>query len=251
MFSKRLIPWIISLFVSICLIVSLLNEVLNQVMPYRWEKFATLALLSLVFTPLLYLVLYRWAWRRLTPISMTTRIAWLFFSVLIAWVIFAVLPPAEPRYSHNLDLHSIGAQNPSSQSNRVQLLSISSSVGLIQPPALVLDSNWESTSNGHIASHFPAQASWAGLISGDLTLSFSAGPDAGQVEVVWDGQAQQVDLYWPIEAKDQIILSGRLVDEGSFSRQLILAGLSATDIFLIWLPVFLAGIWIGMIQVHL
>lgn len=114
-----------------------------------------------------------------------------------------------------------------------------------------MDSNWDNTSSGYIASHFPAQVSWAGLISGDLTLSFSVGPDGGQLEVVWDGQAQQVDLYSPIESKNQLVLSGRPVDEGSFSRQFILAGLSAADIFLIWLPVFLAGIWIGMIKVHL
>jgi len=250
-FNKRSISWIISFLIAAGFVVSLLNEVLNQWVPYRVEKFFILVALSLLATPIFYLVWYRRAWLSLAVISEATKIGWVVFSVLIAWVIYAVLPAPTPHYSHLLNVNVLGDENPASQSNRVVLVRVLSNEGDLKPPALVLSAGWNQTENGYTAASFPAQASWAGMSSGDLTLSFVNGPDAGLVQVSWDEKTQVIDLYSPAEKTSDVILPGTPEAEGSLSRQLVLVGLEAAEIFLIWLPVFLVGTWVGMRQIHL
>ncbi len=117
-------------------------------------------------------------------------------SVLVL-ILFPLALPAIPQ-QHNLQIISSGSKNAHSQGSIVEIRKLSYLDGsLVDLQDFELSGNWQIVGDTLISSgdHEHSVAELMGRIPGGVVLSFRYNIDAGQVEVIWDGEGATYDLF--------------------------------------------------------
>jgi hypothetical protein len=160
----------------------------------------SLLYLSMLFSGLVYLLLFIFILPRLSKYSPRAKLPWLIGSLLAGiWLAIAIpLPiPAIFPMTHNLEVIATGQKDPRSQGSEVWL------TGLYLPDGSKVDVNNFTLGEGWIVrdgvpvsyQYQPAVLSWQGAVDGNLRLTLVAHPWSGFVQIVLDGRSQELNLY--------------------------------------------------------
>jgi hypothetical protein len=145
------------------------------------------ALVTLIACFLANQFLLRPASRRLTPGQIAASLPVALLSGALLLTFSPVKIPGLPFFPNHLEIFTAG---------QVDLLGFNTDAGFISYHSLVTDDHWQRNDSVLSASAPLARLSWQGL-PGNATLIFRTGPQAGQVQVAWDGLTTTYNLYAP------------------------------------------------------
>ena len=162
------------------------------------REFAFAALLWLGLLPLIYFLLDRFFLPHLRKYSSRGIIFWLLISALFGLLIvntthksyvYLLLP------KHSLKIVVPLAEGPQAESRFITLRWLTTDLGDVSFSLLQKEGDWQKTESGltHTGSS-PASLSWQGRVGTSSRIDFQNAPNAGKVDVFWDGKNISTDL---------------------------------------------------------
>ncbi len=244
------ICWVASLIIGF----SLALTFANQFTPFwQWpipEKLLLGSYFILIFSLLAYGVMCRFSWPRLAGFSRRAKLIWVGVSLLVGGLMLVVIPVSvsiptpESPIPHTLKLVATGQKNPQAQASQVWLRLRRADGNEIPLTEMQADSCWETVADGTIRclAPQPAHLTWQGFLQGDAILLFTAHPWSGIVEVRWDGQTQQLDLYDSIGISRMVTLPWQ---SNQTSAPILMIALYGAYTLSLGLLVFGVSVWLA------
>jgi hypothetical protein len=144
---------------------------------------------------------------RIGPVSFSARVVWGVCIVLMASVLVAIISYRVP-LPHSLVVTALAGKSAGAKGKEVWLIGRRHSFGTgIDVPDFALSPGWEARKNDIVAyTGNRATATWSGWSYLDEQLFFLTHPFSGKVEVTWDGDTQNYDLYSEERGFTKIVL---------------------------------------------
>lgn len=144
---------------------------------------------------------------RFSSLSHKRRIHWLAASISISVFLILVIPlsPPNPSADHRLEIVNNDQRNPLSKGNEIYLVGLNQVINRQRVPVVdfIQSGDWQTRQWPWIRwQRMPtftndpqAKLVWEGTLSHDIEIIFWSSPQAGIVQVIWDGRPQTIDLY--------------------------------------------------------
>lgn len=193
--------WLLILLVSIacsyCIIVLVFRNSYNR---YATGQLAWMFLLAPVIYVITAILFNRLFIPGLKGLSRDSRLSLMFLSLIIGAVLSWLVPAPAPFFyrQHTLQLVTSGERNPDSQGSIVEVRPISFIDGNpITAEQFSLSGDWQIKENALVSqgTGAPSTAEFQGMLPDGIVLRFRFKNDAGQVNVIFDGQKESFDLY--------------------------------------------------------
>ena len=186
-----------SVFFSLCISLAAYLFFLQSPLLSKREIIFT-ALIFIFLIPGLYILLNRFVFPRILTYPPKRRIFLILFSILFG--VFLVLITNQPRAYFLLPRHSLTIQvpassDPSGDDRVVAITGFSNGWEDVSFSQFRQIGSWQREPNRiyHVGSS-PASLQWSGRVNSIPAIIFEKSPDAGKIEIIWDGQAARYSL---------------------------------------------------------
>jgi hypothetical protein len=234
-----------SVFFSLCMSLAAYLYFLQSPILSKREIFFT-ALIFIFLIPSSYILLNRFIFPRILTYPPKRRILLVLLSILFG--IFIVLITNQPKVYFLLPRHSLTIQVPvsadSSGGDRVVAITgFSNGWEDVSFSQFRQTGSWKRESNRiyHVGSS-PASLQWTGRVNTIPAIIFEKSPNAGSIDVIWDGQATNIFLSGNVGESETI--STVLGDNQGYLFQSVPYIIIASFLFL-WITILLLEIKIN------
>ena len=240
--AKKITILIVSIFISLCISLTVYLLLLQTPLLSKRENFFTI-LIFIFLIPCTYILLNRFIFPRLLTFPPKRRIILVLLSILFG--IFIVLITNQPRVYFLLPRHSLtisvpASTDPSGDNRVVSITGFSNGWEDVSFSQFRQTGSWQRESN-RIYHEGSAAASlqWTGRVNLIPEIIFEKSPNAGSIDVIWDGQAANILLSG--NAGESETISRVFVDNQGYLFQSILYIVITSFIFL-WITILLLEI---------
>jgi hypothetical protein len=198
---KGAIRWGLSILLGVPIGITYYLFLLEDIPLAGVKGVLSLLYLSMLFSGLIYLLLFILILPRLSKFSPRAKALWLTGSLLAGmWLAIAIplpIPPTMSLITHTLEVIATGQKDPRSQGSEVWVTGLYLTDGnKLDITNFTLGDGWI-VRDGVIVSfqYQPAILSWKGAVDGNLRLTLVAHPWSGFAKIILDGSSQELNLY--------------------------------------------------------
>ena len=195
--KKNIILLLVSAFFSLCISLTIYLLLLQTPLLSKREIFFSV-LIFIFLIPCLYILLNRLLFPRILTYPPKRRILLVLLSILFG--IFTVLITNQPRVylllpRHSLTIRVPASAEPSGDDRVVAITGFSNGWEYVSFSQFRQTGSWQRESNRifHVGAS-PASLQWTGRVNEIPLILLEKAPDAGKIEIIWDGRSASYDL---------------------------------------------------------
>jgi len=212
---KKWTKWFFLVFLAGCWAYAFCARFTGFIGAPRWDKLTLLGSAFLISGLLAFFLVFSLFPRWLKGLNRTTFI-WILFAGALLAAAFQTLkftPPPFPE-NHSLEITTLNQGNPLSAGYWVQIFSIErislpkKTIQNIFPQELDLQGDWQIHAGDNLLwqGGVPGTVRYQAFMQAGINLVFQTGPEQGIVQIKWDGNDQNIDLYSPVEGIRGVVL---------------------------------------------